>query len=108
MQYTPDLPAKQKPWGKVWADPSRTTTKYVEEQNHPQHDPEDNFINYAPTRGSYDRTNNLQACKDGYVLQPLDSVAPEYSSQHDTIFYTEVEENGVTGFLERGNFLDRI
>lgn len=79
-------------------------------------DVQDRFCaNYSTPKvnANYDETFNTESAKRGFNHKKLDSLAPEYTAQHATIFYDEVTRTGqdgetVTGFLERGNFLDRI
>jgi len=59
-------------------------------------------------------TFNEDYLRSGFKIIPLDGLTNEYTGQHHTVFYDDVtredKETGksVTGFLERGNFLDRI
>lgn len=52
--------------------------------------------------------------KDGYCIEPLDPLANMYSNEHNTTFYDNVKRTDkrtgktVEGFLELGNFLDRL
>ena len=47
---------------------------------------------------------SVQKGFDRKTLRPTDD---QYSSEHVDLFYDEVTVDGVTGFLERGNVLDR-
>jgi hypothetical protein len=82
--------------------------------NNPQHNPENNFMDYAVVNEMYDETVNTMDCRMGYKLKHLDNLEEEYTGQHFTGFYDTVErtdkETGetVVGFLERNNYLDRI
>ncbi len=62
------------------------------------------------TGGTDDVTDNPKGgdFKSGYVhleLQPTDDM---YTREHNDCFYDEVTVDGVTGFVERNNYLDRL
>jgi hypothetical protein len=137
MKFSPTLPAKSNgntAQRKEWIDQVQKTSLREELEvynetnvdyycdtiyNGPQHDSENSLTDNSRSQRAdvnymYDRTVNSEICKDGYLFEPLDSLEQEYTDQHRTIFYDTVtredKETGksVTGFLERGNFLDRI
>ena len=61
------------------------------------------------TGGTDDVTDNPQG-KDfvkGYVGMHMRGTDDMYSNEHVDVFYSSVEVDGVEGYLERGNTLDR-
>ena len=137
MKFSPTLPAKSNgntAQRKEWIDQVQKKSlreetgvhgeadvdRYIDTvYNGPQHDPENGLVmdsrnQRAKVNFEYDRTVKASICKDGYLFEPLDSLEQEYTDQHRTIFYDTVtredKETGksVTGFLERGNYLDRL
>jgi hypothetical protein len=71
-------------------------------------------INKATLEIAPERTMTAVEVDRGYAVRKLDPMANEYTNQHNTTFYDEVKrKDDVTGeefegFLERGNFLDRL
>jgi len=59
--------------------------------------------------GTDDVTDNPQGgdFKKGYVSMPLRPTDDMYTREHQDAFYEDVTVDGVTGFLERNNMLDR-
>lgn len=74
----------------------------------------DRFVDYATTNMKYDPTIEQSVLRDGYKLNPVEPSAENYTGEHSTGFYTELErkdkETGKTvkGFLYRNNYLSRI
>ncbi len=53
------------------------------------------------------RDNNPEARKQGFTRRQLRPTDDEYTREHNDAFYDEITVDGVTGFLERNNVLDR-
>lgn len=49
-----------------------------------------------------------KAMKRGFTPRPMRATDDEYSNQHNDAFYDEIEVDGVVGFVERNNVLDRL
>jgi hypothetical protein len=81
--------------------------------NNPRRDTENAFVDYAVANPDYNGMSR-EDFNTGFRIEDLDGLTNEYTGQHCTIFYDSVtredKETGksVTGFLERGNFLDRL
>lgn len=48
-----------------------------------------------------------KALKDGYTAHDCCPTDDQYTNEHRDCFYDEITVDGVTGFCERGNVLDR-
>ncbi len=46
--------------------------------------------------------------KKGFIPRGMLTTDDEYTNEHTDTFYGEVEVDGVVGFAERGNLLDRL
>jgi hypothetical protein len=51
---------------------------------------------------------NAEEFKKGYKRKKMLTTDDEYTGAHTDIFYGEITEDGETGFVERGNLLDRM
>lgn len=51
---------------------------------------------------------NSQSIRQGFTRRPMRATDDEYSNQHNDAFYDEMTVDGVTGFVERNNVLDRM
>lgn len=51
---------------------------------------------------------NAEAVKNGFTRRTLRPTDDMYTREHNDAFYDEVTVDGVTGFLERNNMLDRM
>jgi hypothetical protein len=63
----------------------------------------------APATG--DQTDNeltAQSIRTGFTRKKLLSTDDEYTREHNDAFYDSVEVDGVEGFIERNNMLDRL
>lgn len=49
-----------------------------------------------------------QSLRSGFDRKKLRPTDDEYTRQHNDCFYDEVTVDGVTGFVERNNMLDRL
>lgn len=58
--------------------------------------------------GDVSRDYNTEAVKDGFSRRTLRPTDDMYTREHNDAFYDEVKVDGVTGFLERNNMLDRM
>lgn len=45
---------------------------------------------------------------DGFSIKRMSPTDDDYTNEHADVFYMEVTVDGVTGYLERGNTLDRL
>ena len=90
----------------------RQNTNLISNNPRKYKDNVDRFVDYASVNYEYAEQSKL--AKDGYKIKELSGLDEEYTSQHSTIFYQDVirkdKKTGKTikGFLERGNYLDRI
>ena len=50
---------------------------------------------------------NPHAARHGYTPRKLRPTDDNYTNEHVDMFYSDMTVDGVTGFLERGNTLDR-
>lgn len=59
--------------------------------------------------GSTDESNGVKPSqmKKGFEHQEMSPVDDMYSNEHIDLFYGEAKVDGVTGFIERNNYLDR-
>jgi hypothetical protein len=48
-----------------------------------------------------------QSLRAGYSRKKMSGTDDMYSNEHVDVFYTDAEVDGLTGFVERGNLLDR-
>lgn len=51
---------------------------------------------------------NQEAVRNGFSRRQLRPTDDMYTREHNDAFYDEVTVDGVTGFLERNNMLDRL
>lgn len=51
--------------------------------------------------------NSAMALKQGFTRKPMRPTDDMYTREHNDAFYDEVKVDGVTGFAERNNYLDR-
>lgn len=60
--------------------------------------------------GTTDRTVtvNAKSLQQGFYRHPCCPTDDEYTNAHTDAFYDEVTVDGVTGFVERNNNLDRL
>lgn len=64
----------------------------------------------APTIGNYsDRTNDIttKSVREGFDRKRLRPTDDMYSREHNDAFYDTITVDGVEGFVERNNMLDR-
>jgi hypothetical protein len=50
---------------------------------------------------------NVRAMTSGYTPRKMLQTDDQYTGEHQDLFYNEVKVDGVVGFVERGNVLDR-
>jgi len=114
LQFTPSLPAKQKPWGTEWVDAEkarRDVRVAARADNNPRRDSENDLAlaSAAATTFDYDRVNTRETIKKGFLIHKQGPGDDEYTNQHNDGFYeTITSDDGVEGLLERQNYLDRI
>lgn len=115
LQFSPTPAAKSKSWGKEWV-PSESVRRDIRADarvdNNPQRDPENNQGSAAGavmmTTPEYQGQDQMIQRK-GFKLHKVGPLDDEYTNQHNPEFYEEITSaEGVTGFLERQNYLDRI
>lgn len=51
---------------------------------------------------------NPEAVKNGFTRRALRPTDDMYTREHNDAFYDEITVDGVTGFIERNNMLDRM
>ena len=51
---------------------------------------------------------NAEAARQGFTRRTMRPTDDMYTREHNDAFYDEVKVDGVTGFLERNNMLDRM
>jgi hypothetical protein len=64
----------------------------------------------SPTMGNYsDRTNDvtMKSAREGFDRKKLRPTDDMYTREHNDAFYETVVVDGVEGYLERNNMLDR-
>jgi hypothetical protein len=52
--------------------------------------------------------NNPEARRNGFTKRTMRPTDDQYTREHNDAFYDEITVDGVTGFLERNNVLDRL
>lgn len=51
---------------------------------------------------------NAEAVANGFMRRRMRSTDDMYTREHNDAFYDEITVDGVTGFIERNNMLDRL
>ncbi len=51
---------------------------------------------------------NAEAVRNGFSRKTMSPTDDMYTREHNDAFYDEMTVDGVTGFLERNNYLDRL
>ena len=114
LQFTPTPPAKSKAFGKEWVNAEsvrRDVSRDARVNNNPQRDPENSLASASePVVSTPDyQGQGMMAQRAGYVVHKQGPLEDEYTNQHNPEFYEEITSpEGVTGLLERQNYLDRI
>lgn len=51
---------------------------------------------------------SMDAVRDGFERKKMRPTDDQYTNEHRDLFYAEAKVDGDVGFVERGNFLDRL
>lgn len=62
----------------------------------------------GPAAGDFTQELDAQVLRKGFSRKKLLSTDDEYTREHNDAFYDVVEVDGVEGFVERNNMLDRL
>lgn len=78
--------------------------------NLPDQEMGDERVMRTVTAGTDDVTDNPkgQDFVKGFVDVPMKGTDDQFTNEHVDVFYSEATVDGKTGFIERGNYLDRM